>query len=147
MDSATAMAILGRTPSRATPRKAAIDSRNSALRCRHSRAVAGMSARDSDAVITTAARAGWGRFRNKPGISTIMRMIRTAPVTPVSCVFAPDRSATAVLDPLGALRRPPRHHQDQDAPRDADCGRGRNRIAVRQPLGEPGDLTDQPVGL
>ena len=100
MDSATAIAIPGSTPRRATPRKAAIDSRNSAFRCRHSRTVAGMSARDSDAVITTAARAGWGRFRNKPGTSTIMRMIRTAPVTPVSCVFAPDRSATAVLDPL-----------------------------------------------
>ena len=59
-----------------------------------------MSASDSDAVITTAARAGCGRFRNKPGTSTIIRMIRAAPVTPVSCVFAPDRSATAVRDPL-----------------------------------------------
>ena len=70
------------------------------LALRHSRAVAGMSARDSDAVITTAARAGWGRFRNRPGTSTIIRMIRAAPMTPVSCVFAPDRSATAVRDPL-----------------------------------------------
>ena len=59
-----------------------------------------MSARDSDAVITTAASAGWGRFRNRPGISTIITMIRAAPVTPVSWVFAPDRSATAVRDPL-----------------------------------------------
>ena len=77
-----------------------IDSRNSALRCRQSRTVPGMSARDSDAVITTAASAGWGRFRNRPGTSTIMRMIRAAPVTPVSWVLAPDRSATAVRDPL-----------------------------------------------
>jgi len=43
-----------------------------------------MSARDSDAVITTAARAGLGRFRNRPGTKTIIRMIRAAPVTPVS---------------------------------------------------------------
>ncbi len=99
MDSATAIAIPGSTPSSATPRKAAIDSRNSALRCRHSRTVAGMSARESDAVITTAARAGWGRFRNKPGTSTIMRMIRMAPVTPASCVFAP-----IVLPPRSATR-------------------------------------------
>ena len=59
-----------------------------------------MSARDSDAVMTTAARAGWGRFLNRPGTSTIITMIRAAPVTPVSWVFAPDRSATAVRDPL-----------------------------------------------
>ena len=57
----------GSTPSRATPRKAAIDSMNSALRCRHSRTVPGMSASDSDAVITTAASAGCGRLRNRPG--------------------------------------------------------------------------------
>ena len=77
-----------------------MDSRNSALRCRHSRAVPGMSASDSEAVMTTAASAGWGRFRNRPGTSTSMRTIRTAPVTPVSWVLAPDRSATAVRDPL-----------------------------------------------
>src|SRR3984885_12162380 len=100
MDRPTAIAIPGSTPSRATPRNAVIDSRNSTLRWRHSRAVAGMSARDSDAVITTAARAGWGRFRNRPGTSTIIKMIRAAPMTPVSWVFAPDRSATAVRDPL-----------------------------------------------
>ena len=90
IDSATAIAIPGSTPSRATPRNAAIDSPNSALRCRHSRTVPGMSASDSDAVITTAASAGWGRFRNRPGTSTIIRMITAAPMTPVSWVFAPD---------------------------------------------------------
>src|SRR5258708_30511031 len=46
------------------------------------------------------AGAGWGRLRNRPGTSTIITMIRAAPVTPVSWVFAPDRSATAVRDPL-----------------------------------------------
>ena len=100
MDSATAIAIPGSTPSSATPANAATDSRHSALRCRHNRTVPGMSASDSDAVITTAARAGEGRFRNRPGTSTIITMITTAPVTPVSWVFAPDRSATAVRDPL-----------------------------------------------
>ena len=100
MDSATAIAIPGSTPSSATPANAATDSRHSALRCRHNRTVPGMSASDSDAVITTAARAGLGRFRNRPGTSTIITMITTAPVTPVSWVLAPDRSATAVRDPL-----------------------------------------------
>ena len=65
-----------------------------------------MSASDSDAVITTAASAGCGRFRNRPGTSTIMRMIRAAPTTPVSCVLAPDRSATAVRDPLVLTGKP-----------------------------------------
>ena len=100
IDSATAMAIPGSTPSRTTLPNATIDTRNSALRCRHSRAVPGISASDSDAVITTAASAGCGRFRNKPGTSTIITMITTAPTTPVSWVLAPDRSATAVRDPL-----------------------------------------------
>jgi hypothetical protein len=59
-----------------------------------------MSARESKAVITTAVSAGWGRLRNSPGMKTIMRMIRAAPVTPVSWVLSPDRSATVVRDPL-----------------------------------------------
>ena len=52
--------------------KAAIDRQNSSCRCCHSRAVPGMSASDSDAVMTTAASVGWGRFRNRPGSSTII---------------------------------------------------------------------------
>ncbi len=106
IDSATAIPIPGSTPSSTTPRNAAIDSRHSTLRCRHSRTVAGMSASDSDAVITTAASAGCGRLRNSPGSRTIMRMIRAAPTTPVSWVFAPDRSATAVRDPLVLTGKP-----------------------------------------
>jgi hypothetical protein len=35
--------------------------------------------------------------------STIIKMIRAAPATPVRGVFAPDRSATAVRDPLAEL--------------------------------------------
>ena len=76
------------------------------MRCRHSRTVPGMSASDSDAVITTAASAGCGRFRNKPGTSTIITMITAAPVTPVSWLLAPDRSATAVRDPLVLTGKP-----------------------------------------
>ncbi len=94
------MAIPGSTPSRATPANAATDSQNSALLCFHSRTVPGMSTSDSEAVITTAASAGWGRFRNRPGTSKIMTTITTAPTTPASWVFAPDRSATAVREPL-----------------------------------------------
>ena len=65
-----------------------------------------MSASDSDAVITTAASAGCGRLRNRPGTSTSIRMIRTAPTTPVSWVLAPARSATAVRDPLVLTGKP-----------------------------------------
>jgi hypothetical protein len=100
MDNATAIAIPGSMPSRATPRDAVIDRANSALRCRHNRAVPGMSATDSGAVITAAASAGCGRLPKRPGTSTIMRMISAAPIIPVSWDLAPDRSATAVRDPL-----------------------------------------------
>ncbi|CAH0327796.1 hypothetical protein SRABI128_06471 [Microbacterium sp. Bi128] len=65
-----------------------------------------MSAREIDAVITTAASAGCGRFRNSPGKNTSMRRISTAPVTPVSCDFEPERSATAVRDPLVLTGKP-----------------------------------------
>ena len=65
-----------------------------------------MSAREIDAVITTAASAGWGRFRNSPGSSTSIRRISTAPVTPVSWVFEPERSATAVREPLVLTGKP-----------------------------------------
>ena len=56
-----------RTPSRATPRKAVIDSRHSTLPCRHSRTVPGMSARESAAVMTMAARAGCGQVAEQAG--------------------------------------------------------------------------------
>jgi hypothetical protein len=46
-------------------------------------------------VITTAASAGWGRFRNRPGTRTIMRMISAAPVTPVSCVLSAENKSSA----------------------------------------------------
>ncbi len=56
--------------------------------------------------MTTAASAGCGRFRNSPGTSTSMRMIRAAPTTPVSWDLAPARSATAVRDPLQLTGKP-----------------------------------------
>ena len=79
---------------------AAIDSTNSVRRCRHSRTVPGMSASDSDAVITTAARVGWGRLRSRPGTSSSIRVIAPAPTSPVTWVLAPACSATAVREPL-----------------------------------------------
>ena len=81
-------------------------SRNSTLRWCQSRTVPPMSASDSDAAITTAARVGLGRFRSSPGTSTSIRTIATAPTTPVSCVFAPACSATAVRDPLVLTGKP-----------------------------------------
>ena len=70
-------------------------------------------------MITTAASAGWGRFRNRPGTRTIIKMIRIAPVTPVSWVFAPERSATAVRDPL-VLTGNPEHAGCKVGHADAD---------------------------
>ena len=66
----------------------------------------GMSASDREAVITTAASAGCGRFRNRPGSSTIITTISAAPVTPVSWLRAPARSATAVREALVLTGKP-----------------------------------------
>ena len=54
----------------------------------------------NDAAITTAARAGWGRFRRSPGTATKMSTMAPAPTRPATCVFAPACSATAVREPL-----------------------------------------------
>ena len=106
IDRPTAIAMPGRTPSSATPRKATIERLNSTFRWRQSLAVAGTSASDSAAVITTAASADCGRFRNRPGRNTIMTMMRAAPVIPVSCDRDPARSATAVLEALVLTGKP-----------------------------------------
>jgi hypothetical protein len=106
MDRPTAIAIPGSTPSSATPAKATSASVNSTRRCFHSRVIPGRSASESDAVMTTAARAGWGRFRNSPGRATMRTTISTAPTTPVSCVRAPARSATAVREALVLTGKP-----------------------------------------
>ena len=99
-DSATAIAIPGSTPSRATPRNAAIDRLNSVRRWCHSRVVPARSASDRDAAMTTAPRVGCGRSLSSPGTSTSISVMVTAPTTPVSCDLAPACSATAVRDPL-----------------------------------------------
>ena len=106
IERATATAIPGSTPSSATARNAAIDSENSVLRCFQSRTVPGTSASETAALITTAARAGWGRFRNSPGRTTMVRTMSAAPTSPVSWLRAPARSATAVRDPLVLTGKP-----------------------------------------
>ena len=82
-----------------------------------------MSASDSEAVITTAASAGCGRFRNRPGTSTIIRMISAAPVTPVSCVCEPGplghrgaRGAGADREALEQARRRGWPHRCRSSP-------------------------------
>ena len=102
----TATRMPGSTPRNATPRKAAIDRANSDLRWRHSLRVAGMSASESDATITTAARVGCGSHCMRPGTNTSITRITAAPTRPVSWVFAPARSATAVRDPLVLTGKP-----------------------------------------
>ena len=58
-------------------------------------------------MMTTAARAGCGRYWSRPGTRTSMTAIAAAPTSPVSCDFAPARSATAVRDPLVLTGKPP----------------------------------------
>ena len=65
-----------------------------------------MSASDRDAAITTAASVACGRLRSSPGTSTSIRTIAAAPTSPVSCVFAPACSATAVREPLVLTGKP-----------------------------------------
>ena len=68
--------------------------------------MAGMSASESDAAMTTAASTGCGRFRNSPGTNRSMPAIMSAPTTPVSWLLAPACSATAVRDPLVLTGKP-----------------------------------------
>lgn len=56
--------------------------------------------------MTMAARVGCGRYCSKPGSRTSIATITLAPTTPVSWVFAPARSATAVRDPLVLIGKP-----------------------------------------
>ena len=84
IDSTTAMTMPGSTPSKATPRNAATDSVNSVRRCFQRRTVAGMSASETDAAMTTAAKVGCGRFRSRPGATSRRRRIASAPTTPVT---------------------------------------------------------------
>ena len=102
----TAMAMPGSTPRSATPANATIDTTNSIRRCFQRRTVPGMSASDNDAAMTTDASTGWGRFRNSPGTNSSMAAIIRAPITPVSWLLAPARSATAVRDPLVLTGKP-----------------------------------------
>ena len=65
-----------------------------------------MSASDSDAAMTTAARVGLGRFRSNPGARTSISTIAPAPTSPVTCVLAPACAATAVREPLVLAGKP-----------------------------------------
>ena len=105
-ETATAIAMPGSTPRRTTPRNAAIDSRNSVRRRCQSSIVAGRSASEREAAITTAARVGWGRLRSSPGNEQEHQCDRECTHEPVSCVFAPACSATAVREPLVLTGKP-----------------------------------------
>jgi hypothetical protein len=59
-----------------------------------------------DAAMTTAASVGWGSSRNSPGTSRRISVIAAAPTSPVTCVFAPACSATAVREPLVLTGKP-----------------------------------------
>ncbi len=50
--------------------------------------------------MTMAANADWGILRTNPGTKSNIARTASAATTPVSCVLAPDCSATAVREPL-----------------------------------------------
>ena len=102
----TATAMPCSTPSRATLRNATRASTKSERRCRRSRRSPAMSASESDAAMTTAASAGCGRLRSRPGATSSMTTIAAAPTSPVTWVRAPLWKATAVRDPLVLTGKP-----------------------------------------
>src|SRR5438046_2354298 len=106
--------------------------------------------------MTTAASVGCGRLRSRPGTRTSMSPIATAPTMPVTCVFAPACSATALRgddrehdggEHAGNLRQDPLQEQDREEPEDADGERGADRLAVGDPAHEALQLVDEPVGV
>ena len=65
-----------------------------------------MSASEIAAMITTAASAVWGRALSSPGMNRSITATRPAPTRPVTCVLAPDCSATAVRELLTEMAKP-----------------------------------------
>ena len=61
---------------------------------------------DRAAVMTTAARAVWGRSARSPLRKRSRTATKPAPTNPVICVLDPDWSATAVRDPLTETAKP-----------------------------------------
>ena len=94
------------TPSATTPSVAVSDSSSEEGRTRAYWRSAPMFASDNAAAMTTPASADCGRsesseLRNRRSTAT-----RPAPTTPVSWLFAPDCSATAVREPLVETAKP-----------------------------------------
>ena len=50
--------------------------------------------------MTTAPSIGWGRYWKRPGRKTSVTAMMAAPITPVSCVLEPARSATELREAL-----------------------------------------------
>ena len=100
IESATATAMPWSTPRSATPRNAVIDRANSARRCRHSRTVPGMSASDSDCGDHDRGERRVGEVLQQSRHEHQHQHDQRRSDHPVSCVFAPACSATAVREPL-----------------------------------------------
>ncbi len=56
--------------------------------------------------MTTAASVGCGRLRRRPGRNSSITVIAAAPTRPVTWLFVPDCSATAVREPLVLTGKP-----------------------------------------
>ncbi len=76
------------------------------MRTRAKRLTTATSASASAAEITTAARAACGRFARIELKNKSMSATQAAPTSPVSWLFAPDCSATAVREPLVDTAKP-----------------------------------------
>ena len=95
-DSATARNTPGRTPRKATPRNATIDSANSVRRSLNSFAVSCRSARENPATITIAARTDVGIVSSSHGAATRRAPSTTTPTSAAPWLFAPASTLTAV---------------------------------------------------
>ena len=106
IDSPTATAMPGSTPSTATARVAAIDSQNSTRRCDHNFFAAAISASENAARMTMAPSTEIGSAESKLGASSSRSRIASAPMSPVTWLRAPALNATAVRDPLVLTAKP-----------------------------------------
>ena len=101
-----AMRMPWSTPKKTTPTVATSERSSAVLRTRAKRRRTAMSASEIAAMMTTAASAVCGRSVSSPGTNRSMRATRPAPTRPVTCVLAPDCSATAVREPLTEIAKP-----------------------------------------
>ena len=106
IERATAIKIPSSTPKKMTPSVAVTARANADTLTRRNFAAVATSISDNAAAMTIAARAEFGRFASRPGTKTSITTTSAAPTSPVSWLFAPLCSATAVREPLVEIGKP-----------------------------------------